>query len=249
MASCTVLTHNMFWGQGVPFASADPGDPVPCIVSGLAQIWKQRDPDVLCLQEVQSERAFNTVRTAIAALGLPADGAYTAGYEYPQYGGALFHRNGRIVTDSNASDARPHRMWQLADIPFGSDRLRIANVHLPSNRQLPPEQSAVKRVDELRDMLGIAGQPDLICGDHNERPGGGVTQFLTSRGYRDVAEITGDSSGSSLSGPKRIDYIWVSDRIADRVTGYGVIPAYELAVTCAGREYLSDHLPLWVRIG
>lgn len=244
-----ILSQNIYWLVGAPFDGIPPGDPNPRIVQDLADIWRELAPDVICLQEIPSQRGYDVVHSALAERSLPVDGFYLPGVEIERYGGAIFHRTGKFVTDSAQSGVQTQRIWQIADvITEQNDTLRIANVHLPSNRLIGPEAGAKLRVEEMRTMFDTAGQPDIICGDCNDPPHGDVWNLLTERGYHDSADLAGQPDSVTTLGSKRVDYIFVSDRIAHRFDAYGVVPAHRLATNIPNLEYLSDHLPVWIRI-
>ena len=62
MKQLTVLSHNAFWFQGVPFATDIPPEPDLEIVKRLCEIYRRTDPDAVCLQEIHS--ATNTILVA-----------------------------------------------------------------------------------------------------------------------------------------------------------------------------------------
>lgn len=245
----TVLSENIYWFVGAPFGGKPPGDPNPRVIHDLVDIWQDLSPDVVCLQEVPSERGYDLILRALAERSLPAEGPYLPGVEIARYGGAVFHRTGKRVTDSAQSGVETQRVWQIVDIPLKfSDTLRIANVHLPSNRVIGPQAGAELRVNEMRTMLDVVGQPDIICGDCNDPPRGAVWNLLAERGYHDAADLAGQPDSVTTIGDKRVDYIFISDRIAHKFDAYGVVPAYRVATDIPGLEHLSDHLPVWIRI-
>jgi len=245
----TILSQNIYWFVGTPFRGNPPGEANPSVVDGLADIWRELTPDIVCLQEIPSQQGYDLVRSALAERSLPADGLYLPGVEIERYGGAVFHRTGRFITDSAQSGVDTQRIWQIVDVVLGpNDTLRVANVHLPSNRVIGPEAGTKLRVEEMRTMLDTVGQPDIICGDCNDPPRGGVWNLLAERGYHDSADLAGQPDSVTTLGDKRIDYIFVSDRIAHRFDSYGVVPAHRLATDIPNLEYLSDHLPVWIRI-
>jgi len=244
MKPFTILTHNAFWFQGVPFPTDMPPEADIEIVRRLCAIYRKINPDVICLQEIQNQETFQVVSEH---LGL--SGCYCQGNELPQYGGAVFwhpHR-GRQIQNSHGSTAKTQRMWQIAEVDGTARRLRICNVHLPSGRQLGPEQAASRRVAELLESIrSCEVQPDVIAGDFNERPNGPASKCLEGRGYVDSAVLSDCADVPTNIGRERGDYIWIKKELSDCFLDYGVPEKRELACADAGKQYLSDHLPLWI---
>jgi endonuclease/exonuclease/phosphatase family metal-dependent hydrolase len=239
----TLLSHNIFWLQGVPFLTDRPEGPRPDVLDALVRIYNRVEPDVICLQEVQSAEAFDRIQSA---LGL--QGAYCPGAVHPQYGGATLWESGRLVTDGLVAHDPPHRIRQLVEVAIdGAPRLTVCHVHLPSNRQLGKEASALRRVEEIR--AATASVPDVVVGDFNEFAGGKVSVFLTDSGYVDVAAARGMGDVPSSIGGRRGDQIWVRKDLEHRVAEYGVLRKEDLKTDLPGITHLSDHLPLWIRFG
>ena len=236
-APLIILCHNVFWFQGVPFETDQPGDPDDRILESLVDIYGKIDADVLCLQEIQNGETFQMLRDA-----LRYDGHYTAGSSLIQYGGATFWRSGSVMTPANSSDDPPQRFWQVVE----SQGVIIRNLHLPSGRQLGPEAAASRRLEELNHAT--AKVPDVVLGDFNEQPGGRVSDFLRERGYVDAAVLTGRDSVPPSIGAGRGDQIWVHESVQDRLTDYGVLSKRDLVTSVEGKTSLSDHLPLWVQL-
>jgi endonuclease/exonuclease/phosphatase family metal-dependent hydrolase len=257
--SVAIISHNVFWFQGVPFGTDRPGEPVDPITRALADRYRSMAPDVLCLQEVQS-------RSAAERMGahLNMDVEYCRGVQHAQYGGAILHRGGRLVVDASASAISPQRMWQIIDFsPDDSPPVRICNLHMPSGRQLGPEASAARRLEEITDMLanhaasitehagiGDAGGRLVIAGDFNERPDGALGALLSERGFVDAALVAGHSHLPTSLGGSRGDQIWVGRDLADGIDGYAVAGVAEMVAPVeSGKEYTSDHMPLAVTLG
>ena len=122
----------------------------------------------------------------------------------------------------------------------------VCNVHLPSARQLGREGAAVRRIEEL--AASIQSLPDVVLGDFNEPPGGAVTQFISRNGYQDAAVLMGRPDVPTSVGGSRGDQIWVRSDLRERVLEYGVLAKEDLAISLGEKVYLSDHVPLWVRL-
>jgi endonuclease/exonuclease/phosphatase (EEP) superfamily protein YafD len=237
-----IVSHNVFWFQGRPFAPDTPGASEPRILAALAALHRRLNPDLLCLQEIQGQAAF---RLTLAALGL--EGAYSPGGALPQYGAASFWRSGRLLADSGREAPRPQRVWQLAEVSAGG-RLAVANCHLPSSRHIPEEEAAKCRITEVGTVLSGPRRPDVILGDFNEQPGGGLGRFLSAQGYLDAAVLTGRQGLGTTPGGNRGDQIWVRRELAPAVTGYGVTGEPEMRTELPGKQHLSDHFPLWLDV-
>jgi len=236
MTAMTILTHNVFWFQGVPFAGDEPGEPDGEIVNQLCVIYQQIGADVICLQEIQSRAAFDVV-----AERMGMDGCYCPGGSLVQYGGAVLWRSGcgRVIDDSRAASPVPQRMWQIVEI----GGLRLCNIHLPSARQLGAERAAAQRLAESQDAVGWCDmRPDVIAGDFNEPPGGPTGQWLARQGYVD-AVATGQVTRLHKG---RLDYIWIKASIISDHLHRSAADWEQLACDHAGKEALSDHLPLWI---
>lgn len=239
----TVVSHNAFWMQGHPFDGDRPGGPVGPIVSGLAGHYRHVAPDVLCLQEIQSAEAFGAIS---AAMALP--GSYAPGREHRQYGACTLSADARIMADSGSTRAPFTRAFQLIEVGPKGRGLRIANVHLPSGRQLGAAEGAARRLAELESILRHDPPPDILCGDLNERPGGAVSDYLAGQGFVNAAVITGKADRCTSIGGTRGDYIWVRQPVADRLRDYGVCPPADFRANVPGKTFLSDHLPLWISV-
>ncbi len=247
MTPLTILSHNAFWFQGVPFATDIPQEPDTEVLKRLCAIYREVHADVICLQEIQGRQAFEMVSKQ-----LEISGCYCPGTILPQYGGAVFWRPGQgsLVHDSQTASLATQRMWQIVDINNGNGRLRIVNIHLPSSRQLGHNAAQGQRIAELRDAITICEvRPDVIVGDLNEQPAGQIDEFLKSHDYIDAAVLTKRADVSTTLGTSRGDYIWITKKIDSRVKYYNVMPKQGLACKTLDKEYLSDHLPLWITLG
>ncbi len=236
-----------FLASGRPFGTDRPGKPLPEIARRLSERYEALAPEVLCLQEIQSQAAC----TAVAGC-LGMDAYYCPGVELTQYGGAIAMRGGHPALDARASSIRPQRVWQVIDLDgSGANPLRICNVHLPSSRQLGAEAAVVRRVEEISDMLILAtacgGAPHVIVGDFNERPGGAIAESMQENRYVDVARLTGREDLPTSLGGSRGDQAWAHETVVARIAGYGVLRADDIiAEGVSGKRHLSDHMPLWI---
>jgi endonuclease/exonuclease/phosphatase family metal-dependent hydrolase len=238
----TILSHNIFWLQGVPFETDEPGDPRADVLEALISVYAEINPDVICLQEVQSRAAFDLIRSAVGM-----DGTYCPGATLSQYGGATFWHSGRPVSDGTGAEDPPQRVRQLSEIDTGqSGSLVVCNVHLPSSRQLGEEGGAARRLEELE--TATESMPEVVVGDLNEGPGGAVIGYMGERGYLDAAVLRNKGDVPSSVGGLRGDQIWIRSDLGVRLAEYSVLPKGDLATQLDAKTYLSDHLPLWIRL-
>ena len=247
MSTLTVLSHNVFWFQGVPFPSDRPPEPDVEVLQRLCAIYRALHPDVICLQEIQSRKTFERVS---GTLGM--SGCYCPGTALPQYGGAVFWRGdgGREVRNSQEAAVKTQRMWQMVEVQGGVGGVQICNIHLPSDRQLGPERAAAQRKAELEESIRNCGAGlDLIVGDFNEQPAGPIAVCLEQNGYLDAAVVSEHADFPTTIGGGRGDCIWISRKMGgDRMLTHGVARRQDLACMDTGKSYLSDHLPLWITL-
>lgn len=244
MKQLTILSHNVFWFQGVPFATDQPPAPNKEVLKRLCAIYQEADADVICLQEIQSQEAFEAVSQQ---LGM--QGCYCPGLALPQYGGALFWRGerGRALQNSHSCAVESQRMWQTAEMTGGHAGIKIGNVHLPSSRQLGEEGAAVQRVAEIEALLSsFEGGLDIIAGDFNEQPGGSVGRCLARHGYVDTAVLLNRADAPANLAGGRGDYVWVKREMSERVRMYDIVNKQDFSCNIPDKSYLSDHLPLWI---
>ncbi len=239
MRRLAIVSHNALWFQGAPYRSDRPGPADAAILSRLARIYRQLRADLLCLQEIQDEATFRAISAKVAM-----DGTYCLGGELAQYGGAVFFRKGDLVADSRSTGAKTQRTWQVVEL--GS--LVLANVHLPSSRQLGEAVASERRIAELARLLAREPRPSVLAGDFNEQPGGTVEDFLRGRGFLDAAVAVGKADRPTALGGGRGDYVWVHQSLGERLIEYGVMDAADLAFSRPGKTSLSDHLPVRVAL-
>jgi exonuclease III len=240
-----ILSHNTFWFQGVPFLTDQPGSPDATVIKSLCELYRAIDPDVICLQEIQSQQVLDQLSDLLGMQGY-----YSQGVSYPQYGGAILWRpgRGRLVAESKDTSLQVQRMWQIAEIEDGNSTMRVANVHLPSGRQLGEEGAKKQRVSEIESLTCHFDNPlGVIAGDFNETTSGLVSKYLNQQEYVDCAVHTGCTGTSTLFGA-RIDYIWLGKQTRDRFHSFSILDPQKNLFPCDGKTHLSDHLPLLLSI-
>ena len=104
----------------------------------------------------------------------------------------------------------------------------------------------MRRLEELE--MATESMPDVVIGDFNEGPGGAVAGYMAERGYLDAAVLRGKGDVRSSVGGLRGDQIWIRSDLGVRLAEYSVLSKGDLATRLDGKTYLSDHLPLWIRL-
>ena len=86
MPVLTIISYNIFWGQGPGFSSLPPPDnPDPAIRNKLVELYNRKQPDILCLQEVQNREGAADLADRIKKRVV-----FCAGREIVYYGGGIF---------------------------------------------------------------------------------------------------------------------------------------------------------------
>ena len=239
----SIVSHNAFWFQGYPFEGNQPGEPDLGVLGTLIALYEGHEPDVLCLQEVQDAAVTNRIENA-----MQLEGHHTPAAVHPQYGGGIFWRRGRLAMDSSDSP-KVCRMWQVLELPRPEGpAVRIANVHLTSDKMADAGEAGSIRLDEIEALLNAGPSPQVIAGDFNEGPDGAVADFLEGRGYNDVAEVTGYEIESTGAGKPRSDQIWIAAGLEDSIDHFEYGTWVKLETKIPGKRFLSDHLPLFLRL-
>jgi endonuclease/exonuclease/phosphatase family metal-dependent hydrolase len=249
-----LVTHNVFWCQGVPFAGDQPGGALFLVMVDLVALYREIGPAVLCLQEIQEE----SVATIFGrALGFSRH--FTPGGRYPQYGGAVLSRWPiEVLPPEDTVDRIVQRV--AIRLPDGQT-LRLAHVHLPSSRQRGREGGAAERLAEIQMVapdaaVAQSATPHVILGDFNEPPDGPCATYLGRLGYVDAGQVSGQGDVPTSLGRSRGDQVWLSPEAAPRLAGYHVTAKERLADLPPGsaglhpgKTSLSDHLPVVVDLG
>jgi endonuclease/exonuclease/phosphatase family metal-dependent hydrolase len=231
----TLITHNVYWMQGMPFQGKNPGPGRREIIDGLAALYRSLAPDVICLQEVQSEEAAQDIFST-----LKVRGHYTRGGTFPQYGGSVLCNFADVV--SRAENVERH--WtKVRVMPADSSPLNVCSVHLPFGAD---KQNI--RIAELQVMVSSPPRPEIVCGDFNSLMDSEVHAEMVRQGYVDCAIESGCEHIASTTNPsgRRIDYVWIDSSLRNRLKGYRVIGAERLDL--GGGRFLSDHLPVLVNL-
>lgn len=236
-AKVRLLSHNVFWFQGYPFTSDQPSVPREDILDGLAKLYVENNVDILCLQEVQSEEAAKAIASRIGVLG--EHYLYQAGGRLPQYGGAIFSRWPLQPLQIAEEGYQPERilLGATVQLPDGQS-LRVANIHLPSNRQLGAQGGKLRLLEAAK----AADKADVIVGDFNMAP----PTLLNESDYLDVAEVCGANNLVTQLYTYRGDQVWLTQKMKDKLRGFIFIPREKLDIHKKDSEktLLSDHWPV-----
>jgi endonuclease/exonuclease/phosphatase family metal-dependent hydrolase len=184
---------------------------------------------------------------------------FTPGGRHPQYGGAVLSR---WPIEVLAPDDTVDRIVQRVAVRLPDGHaLRLAHVHLPSNRQRGREGGA-ERLAEIQlivpDAAAAAAQPraatpHVILGDFNERPDDPCATYLGRLGYVDAGQASGQGNVPTSLGRSRGDQVWLPPAAAPCLARYHVTAKERLANLPPGsaglppgKTSLSDHLPVAV---
>ncbi|RJS85708.1 hypothetical protein CW702_00780 [Candidatus Bathyarchaeota archaeon] len=226
-----IVTHNVYWFQGSSFAEEKPGEPLEEVLKRLIDIYSRLNPDILCLQEIQSDRAAEEIAEKLRMRYF-----YTKGVLFPYYGGAIFLKEGVKVLRYQYSKKNVTRMWQKLSVRLAPGKtVTLCNLHLPSGRLLGKE-SLMYRLRDLKQVLNEGVDPDIVVGDFNEPPHGPVYEYMLWKGYIDIAKEEPTTLGET-----RVDYTWVHRRILKTILEYSV---YRNILFAERNIFLSDHYPI-----
>lgn len=222
-------------------------------VGAVARHLETVAPDVATLQEVQRGQATAIART----LGWP-----TAHWSFKHFPVPTAPEGLAVLSPHPLVTARTvvlsrwappwsfrRRIAQLTTLRLADGALRLANVHLASDR---PDD----RLAQTRRLLAALPPESLVAGDLNARPGSDVLGLLTTAGLRD-AWATVHPDGSERDGATH----WRRGDPAEQPTqrlDYILVPGGDPLVTAAAptpadsdlaayRE-LSDHLPFTTQL-
>lgn len=254
-----ILCHNVFWFQGVPFATDQPGAAQPEILAALIQLYISMKVDLLCLQEIQNEGTARAVAERVDG-DLGAHLLYRPGNVHRQYGALILSRWPLKELPNPPTPSLDRVIIRVQVQLDGSKPFVLSNVHLPSGRQRGPEGGRAQRLAEIPVAMGIAEgcthRTDVIVGDFNERPDGPCAELLKAGGYQDAAVLCGAGEEPSTLSGSRGDQIWVAEQPTQArlfVESYFVVPKEGLAIGSAtgpstGKTFLSDHLPIGIDV-
>jgi endonuclease/exonuclease/phosphatase (EEP) superfamily protein YafD len=206
---------------------------------------KQRDPDVIALQEMtpawwlRLRRELSATHPHAVVLRHPIKGGWLAAFSrYPLE---------KVAAEERIDGWVPS--WVLrVKTPLGP--VQMVNVHLwvPADEAGRPSPFAMWRarthhVDELRGLFSHVDnkEPVVVLGDFNETPLGAGRAWLLERDFKDALEEKGSQAptwtneNQSIPLWARIDHLLISSHFSVRASGVDDVDA-------------SDHRPVWADV-
>lgn len=234
-----IICQNVYWFQGYP------AEVNREIVNGeayisLVKIYQSIQADILLLQEIQNEK---TARKIANDLGMKY--IYNAGEEINWYGGVVLYKPDLKVEQVCCRfEVQFQRVYQIVTVSIQNKKIKLCNVHLPSDAQLSSEMAEKKRKVEMSLLVGL--QPDLICGDFNENEGSSRQLFdlLESHKYFDAISHNCQNNRASKIKDKRGDFIYVKDDLKSMIEFFYTVDLKQYKTDNREDFYLSDHFPL-----
>lgn len=199
------------------------------------------DADVVCLQEVHRRLPQSRYQDQPRLL---SERLAMKGYFLPSYRLGVGAFGSVILTNLPVRAHRRHSLpnaWERRSLIFLFERRSLLSAEIEVDGRTVVVMSShfslngfdrMKSVERVKDLIGDATGPVVLCGDLNARPESEEMQFLSGEcGLMDAGR--GDAVPTYPSGKPhaRIDYVWHSAEII-----------------CAGLRVMgslaSDHLPV-----
>lgn len=219
------------------------------VVDQLVAELNARDPDLLTFAEAPPEAV---VREIAAGLQMEVHVFRSRG-DWP---GALFTdfqlRQAADIPD--LLDEPPADLFTRhagrAIVTADDEELVVYSIHLH------PSEGAtrMREIDHLRDVLEEdirSERPVVLQGDLNHRPDGPEYGEWQDAGLTDAHTASGTGSESTFRADEpteRIDYVWTSGRITERLEAARVLSERPFGPgpdpASPGGPFLSDHLPV-----
>jgi endonuclease/exonuclease/phosphatase family metal-dependent hydrolase len=243
-ATLTIISHNAFWMQGVPFEGKNPVGVTAGVIDVLVELYRAQRPDLICLQEIHTPQVAGQIADA-----LEMRVHHTPGDRQPAYGGAVLWRPDAAVSvrdHRDRGDLSCFRVWQQITWAGRDRSLRLTNVHLPSRAAVNRQPVAHIQQDELRQQLASGFDSQVILGDFNAAPDSETAAVLRQAGYCDSAVLAGKTDLPSSAGGKRVDQAWLAGQFTARLRHYDVIDLRNETwrPRCDHKTQASDHFPL-----
>lgn len=229
---------------------AESNDPaVMFVLQPFADEILRHNPDVICIQELESHTSRQGRRELLTELGSLLGMYPYYGYSYTKevdtdgkgaglYGNGILSKYPILDCHSeqlpyNTNQSYDQRSFQYTDIlvpvngkPEGQV-VRIINTHFDHRN---PNGQRLQHAGVIIDKALDSSIPALLCGDLNERPGSTAIELLATEFDR-MCDDTGTLGGS------KIDYIMAYPKNKWSSEVYTVIPFY-----------LSDHKPIMATV-
>lgn len=211
-------------------------------------------PEVICLQEVQ-EAHWPALQAAFEQQGW--HGSFAQKGKSRPDGCAILSRGCALrmigvetfyFEDGEQGSAASGHLAMIGrlDTPIGL--IHIANTHLRWQADTTQPESHIgyrEAIQLLQICADLPGNPlaTVICGDFNVSPESPAVQIVRRSGFRDAYESSPQPTCNSNGRVKRIDYIFVTHRLASRAEP---IPELTDETPMPNGNEPSDHLPLSV---
>lgn len=234
-----IICQNVYWFQGYP-AEVNREIVNSSAYNSLLKIYQSIQADIILLQEIQNEKTAQKI-----ANDLEMKYFYNAGEEIKWYGGVVLYKPHLNVEQvSNKFEEQFQRVYQIVTVSIQDKKIKLCNVHLPSDAQLSPEMAEKKRKVEMSLLIGL--QPDLICGDFNENEGASRQLFdlLESHKYFDAISYNCQSNRASKIKDKRGDFIYVKNDLESMIDFFYTVDLKQYKIDNRDDHYLSDHFPI-----
>lgn len=205
----------------------------------VLDLIRRADPDVLALQE-DNEEQLKAVGGALAKTHtVYCDPAfYDADISFnavlvrktiPVSISGAFWIAGHGKTQAKIKGSLCTRHATFVRLEVANTSLLVVNVHL--DHATDPAFKRMEMETFIRLLRGVAGEPPvrtIVMGDFNSTPETGAHRLIEGFGMRDTARLMNDETPTcahwaTQPAHERIDYIWVSGDLADKVTHYKVI--------------------------
>jgi endonuclease/exonuclease/phosphatase family metal-dependent hydrolase len=231
----------------------------------LAEVVRGVDPDVLACQEINTYQGMMSLSRALGMLPVwgPANSAEDMSDDQPRYEHlAVFTRLAPAAVRVHGGDRRA-MFRPVLEVRLGTPPVTFFVVHLRAVLDDTEPYLKWRELGALLAVIGDADGPVVALGDFNALPpgelpavvgrpelpedhlaavGGGVVAALAGAGLADSLRLAHPYAGtpdSTLLGRdgSRVDYIFVSPELRDRVTDAYVVDNETVALA-------SDHRPV-----
>ncbi len=221
----------------------------PALGDQIINFVSEKDPDVICFQEFEKDRAtelrqypYQYVQSMVPGERSSVKAIFS---KYP------------IIEKGTLNSLNNYNNAIYADILYGKDTLRLYNVHMESLRITPDYHAltgepsgrlfrrlgrSFSRQEQQAERLNLhisnSAHKNIVCGDFNNTQFSNVYHLVKGDRLQDTFEARGKGYGSTYNFnyfPARIDFILTD------IT-------YQVVTHEVFREALSDHFPIMASI-
>ncbi len=254
LPTVSLMTWNLDWFQDPQEGPADDA----AQYTAVREILASHQPDLLALEELSSEPAFDTLLH-----DLPGYGGVLSGYAWTQRTALLWHAQRFELQQARAisgfDDAgRPPLEVRLRDKATGQALVMIV-IHAKAQADVASYDKRVGLARALERYLDSMhpGERCVLLGDFNDKLVGSIThgasspyQGFVDDSHYDVATLQLDPATASYATGSTIDHIIVSDELASAIVPGSV----QVLRTALEQRYprftqqVSDHFPVTLRL-